>query len=44
MLFRTLAWAIDEVRIPATDDQLQQLDRYFWNPVTDANDGSVRLL
>src|SRR3954452_22025795 len=44
MLLRTLAWVIDDVGIPASDDQLHSLDRYFWNLSTDTNDGSVELL
>jgi hypothetical protein len=44
MLFRTLPWAIDEVGIEASDEQLQALDRYFWNLAKDTDDGSVELL
>jgi hypothetical protein len=44
MLFRTLAWAIDEVGIEASDEQLLSLDRYFWNLAEAEGDGSVELL
>lgn len=44
MLLRTLPWAIDEVGIEASDEQLVSLDRYFWNLAKDTDDGSVELL